>query len=409
MNNRRTLTLIMALFTITTMAQKTINVTVTNNSKTTKTNEPVVININGMNINVKSAIVKDNGKEIACQLDDTDRDGHFDELCFLTDINRKTTKSFSVTLYEQGKPQQYEPRVFAELMLRNSKIKEKNKHDIYLTELTVNRGVDPYSTVHHHGVAFENDMLCMRVYFDHRQTIDLYGKIHKGLELKDTQFYPSKEQKATGYGDDILWVGNSFGLGAMRGWDGTKQTMVADVENRSQRIIANGPLRTIAEVEDKGWTPQPGMQPIDMNIRYTLYAGRRECTVDVKFDRPVPDYLFATGLVNVQGSTEFSDGKGLRGCWGTAWPVSLNDTANYKRETVGLGIYIPQKYIVNEEKANAEDYGYVIKTTLNSLQYKITYCSDNESFGYHNVKDWFKFIKEWKEDNLHSIIIKVKE
>ena len=32
----------------------------------------------------------------------------------------------------------------------------------------------------------------MRVYFDHRQTIDLYGKVNKGLVIRDTQFYPSE-------------------------------------------------------------------------------------------------------------------------------------------------------------------------------------------------------------------------
>ena len=44
----------------------------------------------------------------------------------------------------------------------------------------------------------------MRIYMDKRQTIDLYGKFHKGLELEQTQFYTSKEQKAQGYGADVL-------------------------------------------------------------------------------------------------------------------------------------------------------------------------------------------------------------
>jgi len=112
--------------------------------------------------------------------------------------------------------------------------------------------------MNHHGVAFENELLCMRVYFDHRQTVDLYGKISKRLELKDTQFYPDAEQKANGYGDDVLWVGTSYGLGALRGWNGTKQTMLNDVDRRSQRVIASGPLRTIVEIEDRGWTQDGG-------------------------------------------------------------------------------------------------------------------------------------------------------
>lgn len=392
------------MFATSAVAQKTINVTVTNSSKLDKANEPVIISLADMGINVKSALVTTDGTETPCQLDDIDRDGRFDELCFMTDIARKSTKTFSVTLYDEGKPRQYEPKVYTELMLLNRKVKIKNKQDLYISELTVNRDVNPYQAVNHHGVAFENELLCMRIYFDHRQTVDLYGKYHKRLELKETQFYPDNEQKKAGYGDDILWVGTSYGLGALRGWDGTKQTMLTDVEQRTQRIISNGPLRTIVEIVDRGWTPQPGLRPVDMTTHYVLYAGRRDCDVRVKFDRPLPDYRFATGLVNIGGnSAEYTNSKDTRGCWGTAWPVALKDTANYKRETVGLGIYVPQQYIVSEKAATPEEYTYVIKTDTDVINYRIAYSSDNETFGYHTSKDWFKFLKSWREDNMTPI------
>lgn len=408
MNGKKPLLMLLSLLAMPVMAQKTLNVTVTNNSTKAKTNVPVVINISNAGMDVRSALVTANGHETACQLDDTDRDGRYDELCFMTDIERKAQKKYQVTLYDEGSPRSYESKVYAELMLLNRKVKIKNKQDLYISELTVNRGVNPYQNVNHHGVAFENELLAMRVYFDHRQTVDLYGKYSRRLELKDTQFYPDEEQKKAGYGDDILWVGNSYGLGALRGWDGAHQTMLSDVDYRSQRVIANGPLRAVVEIEDRGWTPQPGMKPIDMRTRYTIYAGRRECSVDVLFSRPADGYSFATGLVNIENSKEYTDNNGLRGCWGTAWPVALKDTANHKRETVGLGIYVPQQYLVSEEKATPEEYTYVLKASGDALHYKITYSSDNESFGYHNAKDWFRFLREWKEDNLNPVSVTVE-
>ena len=234
----------------------------------------------------------------------------------------------------------------------------------------------------------------------------LYGKYRKGLELKQTQFYPSKEQKAAGLGDDVLWVGETFGLGTLRGWDGQKPTMLENVDKRSQRIIARGPIRTIVEVKDKGWTPQTvagDAEPIDMTALYTLYAGRRECHVDVKFNKPASGYQFATGFINVKNSTEFSDKKGLRGCWGKDWPVSAKDSVGHKRETVGLGICIPEKYIASEEPANKDNYAYVLKTDTDELHYQITFCSDNETFGYHTDEDWYAFLKEWKDDISHPV------
>ena len=388
------------------LAQKTFNITVTNDYTKQKSNVPIVIELEDYGMDVKSALVTDKGKEIACQLDDIDQDGRMDELCFITNVAPNSAKEFNITLYDKGKPRKYEPKVYVEMLLSNKKIKESNKQNLYITQLTVDNGTNPYWTLHHHGAAFENDMVAYRIYFDHRQTVDIYGKYLKRLELKETQFYPDKEQKAAQYGDDVLWVGSTLGLGTLRGWDGNAPTMLNDVDKRSQRIVSRGPIRTIVEVKDKGWTMCKGMAPIDMTTLYTLYAGRRECYVDVKFNKQVNDYRFATGFINVKNSTEFSDKKGLRGCWGTDWPVSAKDSIGHKRETVGLGIYIPEKYIVREEPANKDNYAYVIATDTDELHYKITFCSDNESFGLHSDDEWYKFLEEWKDDLSHPVNIK---
>ena len=193
----------------------------------------------------------------------------------------------------------------------------------------------------------------------------------------------------------MLWVGQTFGLGAFRGWNGQEPTLVSPVRSRTQRIISYGPLRTIVEVIDKGWLADAAKAPLNMTLRYTQYAGHRDTDVDVFFNRPVADYQFSTGIINVKNSVEFSDQKGLRACWGTDWPSS--DTIAFKRETVGLGICIPMKYVRSEEPANKDNYAFVVGTADNHLHYKVIYCSDNESFGYHSAKEWFAFLKEWKK------------
>ena len=412
MNKKLIVSIIALCTTIPSLAQKTFNVTVANNQAKAKANAPVVLHLAGYGMDVKSALVTTEGKEIPCQLDDINQDGRMDELCFITDVNGKSSRKFSVTLYDTGSPREYEPQVYVEMLLKNKKIKSENKQNLYISELTVDNGTNPYWQLHHHGAAFENDMVAYRIYFDHRQTVDIYGKYRKQLELKETQFYPDKEQKAAMYGDDVLWVGSTLGLGTLRGWDGQKPTMLNDVEQRSQKIIARGPIRTIVEVKDKGWTPQTEAQnakPVNMSTLYTLYAGRRECNVDVKIEKSEQDLMLATGFINVKNSTEFSDKQGLRGCWGTDWPVSAKDSVGHKRETVGLGIYIPGKYIVSEEPANKDNYAFVVSPGNGELHYLITFSSDNETFGYHNADDWFTFLKEWKEDVENPVEVKIEE
>lgn len=385
-----------------------MQVTVSNPLKSDRSDVPVVISLRDLPVSVATALVTRNGQEIPCQLDDLNHDGRFDELCFLTDLKKKEKQTFDIRLAEEGKPREYPTEVYVEMMLSNKKIKESNKQDLYISHLTVENGVNAYWMIHHHGAAFESKKVGYRIYFDHRQTVDIYGKYHEGLELKDTQFYPDAEQKAKGYGDDVLWVGSTFGVGALRGWDGKKPTMLEDVAHRSQRLIARGPLRTIVEVKDEGWTPQPGMQPITMTTLYILYAGHRDCAVEVTFDRPATGYQFATGIINVKNSTEYSDQKGLRGCWGTDWPVSEKDSAGHKRETVGLGIRIPQQYVVDELPANKDNYGYVVATADNQLKYDIVFGSDNEDFGFHSAETWYAYLQMWKRELETPVLINIQ-
>ncbi len=401
------LTLLLMALTLGVQAQQTFTVSVTNPLTTARTDQPVIISLTPFG-DIRSVLVTTCGQEIPCQLDDLNQDDTFDELCFLADLNGDETKLYEVTLLSEGEPRTYPARVYTDMLLRNDKVKEKNKHNNFIESITA-RGdcADSYHIQHHHGVEFESELNGIRIYFDKRQTLDLYGKFQKRLELQATQFYTSKEQKAEGYGDDVLWVGNTFGLGAFRGWDGQQPTMIDPVRSRTQRIISYGPLRTIVELYDRGWqlsTLNSQLSTVNMTIRYTQYAGHRDTDVDVFFNKNVSDRLFSTGVINVKGSVEFSDHKGLRACWGTDYPSS--DTINWKRETVGLAVCIPQKYIRSEEPANKDNYAFVVATPDNHIAYKVIYTSANETFGYHSAQEWFEFLKEWKKELLKPIQVK---
>ena len=301
-------------------ATRTVTVFVRNQLDNARTDQPVVISLAQYG-EVRSALVTVDGQEIPCQLDDLNQDDIFDELCFLANLGESERKQYTVTLFDEGEPRSYPARVYADMLVRNTSDKKlkKNQQNNFLESITV-RGdaADAYHIQHHHGVDFESELNGIRIYFDARQTLDLYGKYQKRLELQDTQFYTDAEQKAQDYGDDVLWVGKTFGLGAFRGWDGTKPTLVEPVRSRTQRIISYGPLRTIVEVVDRDWqaplTSSISHHPssITMTLRYTQYAGHRDTDVDVFFNKNVSDYRFSTGVINVKGSVEYSDRHGLR-------------------------------------------------------------------------------------------------
>ena len=406
MKKKMMMAVVAALLSLGVQAQKLVEVTVKNPSGEARQDVPVVMDLKSWG-DVRKAVVKVDGKEIPSQLDDLDRDCVNDELCFLVNLDKKEKKTYCVSLYEEGEQAQYTARTFAELCLpsRNKKL-AKNQQDIYLKSIAFDkRTKDPYHYVHSHGICFESDLVAMRVYFDHRQTIDLYGKINPGLVIEKTQFYPSEEQIAAGSGDDCLWVGNTYGLGALRGWDGRNQVLLNDLKYQEQRVISEGPLRAIVELDDRGWTPAPGLKPVNATIRYTIYAGHRDFDVDVFFNKDVSNYDFATGLINVKCSSEYADGKGLRGCWGSDWPTGKDD-GKHKLETVGLGIYVPAQMLAKQMPANKDCYTQVVRPIGNKLSYKLAYTSANETYGPKGEKEWYEWLKCWKKQIEQPIIVK---
>lgn len=395
-----------------TAADKTITVNVTNQTAKERKAVPVVIEVDD---DVRSAFVTLNGKEITCQLDDLDDDGEYEELAFLTDMQKKETQSFKVVLSTKGEPRQYGAVTYGYLGIRDrDKTAKKLKHQ-QIKSVTFPKETNPYNYIFPHGAVMENDMVGFRVYCDHRQSIDYYG--HKVLkaDIAETGFYPSKEQKAANSGDDVLYTGSTYGCGALHGWDGKNAVMFENVRNRTQTVVCDGPIRTILDITNKGWMPVAGKKPVDITTRYILYAGHRDVAVEVEFSRDVADIPLSTGIVDiVEGSTELTDKAGLRGCWGTA--CAGNNPKVYDIHTVGLGICVPKKFYKGDshftdgkEKLPNQAYVEVVGTKDDELNYWFTATCDMETFGFKNEQEWFNYLKDWKKELENPVRVSVKE
>lgn len=383
--------------------QLKLSVEIENNWSQPKTDEPVIIRLDEIKpaFPIRSAIVTDGTVEIPSQLDDLDGDLRFDELAFVIDMPAHAAKPVSVTLSSARPIRQYTPRVYAEMLARDSK---KGKY-VPIQSVTVPGNVNSYNMLQHHGSAFESELVAYRIYFDKKQTLDPYGKFHKRLEIEESQFYPTDEQLARGFGDDVLMVGNSCGIGALKGWNGSAATHIEPVMSRTERILAYGPIRTITEVIAKGWEYQG--RELDMTNRYILYAGHRDLRVETYFTEQLGDEMFCTGVQRIMGNEtiSFSDHQGLVGSWGRHWPV--NDTIKYAKETIGIATCIPASY-VGEEVEDADNFLYTLSAPGNkSFHYYTMFTSRKETFGYPTPEAWFAYLKEWKEALQHPVNVKV--
>lgn len=211
---------------------------------------------------------------------------------------------------------------------------------------------DTYHSLHHHGVAVESELMAYRIYFDKKQTIDPYCKRKPQLELAQSHWYPNDSLLAEGYGDDILRVSGTVGVGSVKYWNGKKHVHIEPVAERSQRIVSQSRTSATIEVAVKGWNPRTPRDPsplVDLTTRYTMRAGHRDMRCDVFLSDTVSGLCTGVQTIPAKGANlqssifnlQLPNGT-LLVSFGTDWPV--NDSAKYAKETVGLAVFIPKEF-----------------------------------------------------------------
>lgn len=394
---------------------KTFEVEVTNSWSEPKTNEPVVVKLNrlrGKAILTTQAEVSCNGTAVASQLDDMDGNGMADELVFLTNLQPRECKVFKVRLTDAktvGAGEQTQPRVYADMMLDD----KKGKHP-FLTELSAPGDSYLYSDLYHHGAAFESELTGYRIYFDHRQNVDIYGKRQQRLELADTHFYTAPEQQAQNYGNDVLWAGSSVGCGSLKLWnDGPGDWK--KVGRRTQRIVAAGPLRTVVEMSDYN------MHGFDIRAYYLLYAGHRDVEVQVRLNHPIERPMFCTGVTRtgVHSETFSAEAKsgidlntGLAISWGKDYPEQSSDEmkARFAPEAVGMAVFAEPKYMIQTRMDESNCLLVIGKPGTKAFEYHITFAADKEqNSSIHDFESWAQHVAGWRESLLHKANVKVRK
>ncbi len=323
------------------------------------------------------------GKQISSQLDDLNKDGIADELVFLLDLKANQMRKVTLKTICKSKRDSFPTEVYADLI---SKTKD-GKHE-FVTEMSSTKN-DMYNKMHHHGVAFESTLIGYRIYFDNKSTIDLYGKKKQQLELATTGWYPTDEQAAAGYGDDVLTVYGSVGVGGVRGWNGKKAVNIDKFDKRTQRIVSTGKLRTVVESEVDGW--QYEGKKIDMTVRYIMYARHRDAICEVRASENIDN--LATGVLIIKAGKTISE-NGLVGSWGTDYPVS--DTIKYAKQTCGLGVYVPQPNVNKLEKEGLNNLVLMPCHKGEVLRFYLTAAAKKEEWSsFASPEQFFDYLKDW--------------
>ena len=313
----------------------------------------------------------------------------------------------------------------------------KMRHCYPITEWkTTDEKEDVYHSLHHHGVAVESELMAYRIYFDKKQTIDPYCKRTPQLELSQSYWYPNDSLLAAGYGDDILRVSGTVGVGSVKYWNGKKMVHFENVAERSQRIVRQSRNSATIEVAVKDWKPSDlqtnGQGPsnlqtgeakhgFDLTVQYTMRAGHRDMRCDVKASEPVEGLCTGVQTIPAKGGKDtisiiLPNGV-LLASWGTDWPV--NDSAKYAKETVGLGVFIPKQFagdlvhdkqnnlcLLNSLPSSPQTHGHRPSNPKTGLQgsdarchfYLTTVGATKENHPVaSSAEEWFAYLRRWAQ------------
>ena len=170
--------MMMCCISLTAQITKTIQVQVSNTSTVDRVDKPVVLKIDELDLGfvAKSAVVMSGATEIPSQLDDLTGNRKADELAFVIDVIARGKRTLDITFSTDKPSKEYPARVYAEML-----VSDKNNKHVPVNSVSIPGTSNIYNQMHHHGPAFESELVAYRIYFDHKQTIDVYGKFNKGF------------------------------------------------------------------------------------------------------------------------------------------------------------------------------------------------------------------------------------
>jgi len=337
------------------------------------------------------------GKQIPVQADDLDRNGKTDEIALT--VNLKAVEKVVLKLQFAAKPsgKEFPKRVNAQMF------KKENKQNIPVREASSPTG-DLYNALHHHGPAFESELMAYRFYFDKKQTIDVYGKKQPRLELAESLWYPTDEQLARNFGDDILMVKDYVSVGTFKGWDGKKALHIEPVSNRTARILADGPVRTVVDMIAENWQYQG--QSVQLTTRGILYAGHRDLEmVNYLSAVNLSAQTFCTGVQKFPEMSRCYNVDNVLAVWGRNWPV--NDTIKYEKETVGLAVYCPKEITVDTNCQDGSNFLYLLKG-FPVIRYYATVYWKKEQGGVQTADEFFAKLPQWRASLEERVLVRPK-
>lgn len=243
----------------------------------------------------KLPVVKDqSGNYIPSQADDLDGDGNWDELFFMVGLGAGEEKEVFVSFVNKEDYPSFETRT----NIRFAKKDEDYREVEFATRETHAVNTETQKVWQMEGIAWENDKVGFRNYFDRRNGMDIFGKVTEDMVLDEVGYKdnPSYHEYNPDWGVDVLKVGNSLGAGSIAFLYKDSLYRVGDNGTGTCRVLVEGPLRSIFRFEFKEW--KMGDRALNVVHDVSIEAGKHYYKSEVTYAGTDEPLQLVTGIVN---------------------------------------------------------------------------------------------------------------
>lgn len=217
----------------------------------------------GKNVDSALLVLLCDEKEQPLQFVDANVDGRWDEIVFLSSFQPMQVKTFVLQKHGiHALPAQNYPVQSAHLRMKPLLPDSSFGTSIRYAEMSPPRQpadftkhrLPPYLT---EGPGWENDKVAFRLYFDTRNTIDIYGKRIAGMVMDTIGANPANSYHTlSAWGMDILRVAKSLGAGSLAidfkdtaGKDTLLRIGGSAVKKETYTQVADGPVLAAFQLE----------------------------------------------------------------------------------------------------------------------------------------------------------------
>ncbi len=302
---------------------------------------------------------------------DLDADGTVDQVSLLLQMEAGERKNISLIELAPGEiPPTFPKRTQAEISHKTGGYWQEREYQGGTFKNVEVLHVPPEHTDHswyirYEGPGWESDLVGYRFYLDWRNATDIFGKKTTEMVLDQVgQDGFDAYHEPAAWGQDILKVGKSLGVGSIGTWREDHALRVEETDSLVCTIVQNGNLESMIRTQYHGW--KVGEVTTDLTAELSIHAGSRLTKTMLTLSNPLDN--LCTGIGKLENAALIT---GEKGNWGYLATWGQQSLAG---DNLGMAVLYRKKDLVEQ--------------TEDDLSYVVVLQPENKELAYYFLAAW---------------------